>query len=63
MLILAALSASLFLVSLLFARRTRGLQSRMMRPAEDWSPDEGDQWLDLIEPFPLPEPEEAAWPF
>lgn len=35
----------------------RSDDARLMRPAEEWEPEDVDRWLELIEPFPLaPDP-------
>ena len=44
---------SLILVTLLARKRTRREEARLMRPADEWSAEDLDCWLDLIEPFPL----------
>lgn len=62
---------ALLLASLAIAHAaTRGRVNRdwerhrtsMMRPAGEWTGEDVRRWLALIESFPLPEPEEAAWP-
>jgi len=52
---IAALLSALLLLQWRFGRLARRTQSRMMRPADDWEPEDVDRWLALIEPFPLPE--------
>ena len=54
---LITLIAVLLLGQWLCGRWTRRKTARMMtRPVEDWDGDDVDRWLDLIEPFPLPDP-------
>jgi len=37
--------------------RARRRASKLMRPADEWTADDTQRWLDLIEPFPLHERE------
>ena len=50
---LGLLILSLVLVTLVSRKRARNEQARLMRPADEWSAEDLDCWLDLIEPFPL----------
>ena len=50
---LIGLVAILILLQWACGRLARRSVSRMMRPAEEWEPEDVDRWLDLIEPFPL----------
>ena len=55
MVLIAVLIAVLLLLQWRFGRLARKSQSRMMGPGDEWEPEDVDRWLDLIEPFPLPE--------
>jgi hypothetical protein len=57
---LIGLVAILILLQWACGRLARRSVSRMMRPAEDWEPEDVDRWLDLIESFPLEGPTRAA---
>jgi len=37
-------------------RRARRADARLMRPADDLTPEDLDRWLELIEPCELPDP-------
>ncbi|MEE8107084.1 MAG: hypothetical protein V3T86_16235 [Planctomycetota bacterium] len=50
---LGTLILSLILVTLAARKRPRHEEARLMRPADEWSAEDLDCWLDLIEPFPL----------
>ena len=60
MYVLFALVATLLLMQWACARLARRSASRMMRPADDWEPEDIDRWLALIEPFPLEDPTRAG---
>ena len=62
MTILALLLMSLTATHLATRGRVRGKRASMIRPADEWTGEDVRHWLSLIEPFPLPEAEEAAWP-
>ena len=49
---------SFLLAAQLYSRRAarRHDASRLMRPADEWEPEDVDSWLALIEPFPLHDP-------
>ncbi len=55
MLVLLLLILSLCAAQHVCARQTRQMKDHLMRPAQDWEDDDVDQWLNLIEPFPLPD--------
>ena len=52
---LLILAAALVLLSALCARRARRGYARMMRHPDHWDGEDVERWLDLIEPFPLPD--------
>ena len=56
MLVLLGVTTGVLLVTLLSQRAARRQGSRWMRPADEWTADDVDRWLDLIEPFPLRHP-------
>ena len=55
MTILLALVALLLTTQLYCSRLARRKVARMMRPGDDWEPEDLDRWLALIEPFDLEE--------
>lgn len=55
MLILAAATILIAAAQILCTRAARRRHDRLMRPADELSPDDIDRWLDLIVTFELPE--------
>jgi len=62
MTILALLLASLAVAHAATRSRVHGRRDSMIRPAAEWTGEDVRRWLELIEPFPLPEVDEVVWP-
>ena len=56
MLVLLGVTTSVLLVTLLSLRAAQRQGFHVVRPADEWTADDVDYWLDLIEPFPLRHP-------
>ena len=56
MLVLLGVTTGVLLVTLCSLRAVQRQGVRLMRPADEWTADDVDRWLDLIEPFPLRHP-------
>jgi len=52
--VLVLVTLSLIVAQRLCRRALRRVDDRLMRPADELSPDDIDRWLDLIETFELP---------
>ena len=53
MLEILGVTAGVLLVTLWSLRTARRQGCPTLRPADEWTADDVDYWLDLIEPFPL----------
>ena len=56
MFVLLGVTTGVLLVTLVSLRAAQRQGFCVTRPADEWTADDVDHWLDLIEPFPLRHP-------